>query len=257
MNFFSIFKKNFKYLFKKKINIDEINLTNNSLDELFYYFGSDKANKISPKHQATHHNNKFGHGFTKFYENHLNKLKEKKIRILEIGSLKGASAAAFAKYFPQAEIYCIDINLRNFVYSSDKIKVFGMNSSNPKMMKNFLTKIKFSQFKKGFDVIIDDGSHILSDQLKALNFFYRNLSESGFYIIEDYKFPNYFKHLNDVNDFTINEIINKINKKETFNSMLVNNEVIKDLLNSTKKIYQYRGNSSESDIVFFEKKTIS
>jgi hypothetical protein len=254
VNFFSIFKRNFIFLFKKKIDIDKIKIDNNSLDKLFLYFGSDKANKISKKHQSTHRNHKLGHGFTKFYEKHLNKFKKQKIRILEIGSLQGASAAAFAKYFPKAEIYCIDINLRNFEYSSNRISVFGMDSSNPKMIKNFLVKIKFDQFKKGFDVIIDDGSHILSDQLKALNFFYKHVSNKGFYIIEDYKFSNYFKHLKDVNDLTINEVIHKINKKNFFHSPLIDKEVLKDLFRSVKNIYKHKGNSAKSDIVFFEKK---
>ena len=138
MNFFSIFKRNLIFLLKKKIDIDKLDIPYNSIDELFFYFGSDKAYEISLKHQTTHRNHKFGHGFSKFYERHLTKFKKKKIKILEIGSLQGASAAAFVKYFPHAEIYCIDINLRNFKYSSDKINVFGMNSSNSKMMKEHL-----------------------------------------------------------------------------------------------------------------------
>lgn len=257
MNFFSIFKRNLIFLLKKKIDIDKLDIPYNSIDELFFYFGSDKAYEISLKHQTTHRNHKFGHGFSKFYERHLTKFKKKKIKILEIGSLQGASAAAFVKYFPHAEIYCIDINLRNFKYSSDKINVFGMNSSNSKMMKSFLSKIQFDQFNKGFDIIIDDGSHILSDQLKALNFFYKNLSRGGFYIIEDYKFPNYYKHLNDVDDLTISEVISNIQNKKTFNSTIINKEVVEYILISIKDIFEYKGRSSESDIVFFEKKIIS
>ena len=93
MNFFSLFKRNFIYKFKKKIQIDKDGINNISLDDLFQYYGSDKANQFKIA-------NRQGHGYSKFYSTHLHDLKEKKINILEIGSFAGASAAAFAKYFP-------------------------------------------------------------------------------------------------------------------------------------------------------------
>ena len=62
MNFLSLYKRNLIYKFKKKIQIDRDDFESNSLDTLFNYYGSDKANifKIS---------NKIGHGYSKFYEN--------------------------------------------------------------------------------------------------------------------------------------------------------------------------------------------
>ena len=76
----------------------------------------------------------------------------------------------------------------------------------------FIKKINHKETFEHFDVIIDDGSHKLSDQLNALNHFYEYLVGGGFYVIEDYKFPDYFKHLKDVNDIKINEIILFIKK---------------------------------------------
>ena len=247
MNFLSLFKRNLLYKFKKKINIDFDDIGDNSLDNLFSYYNTDKANFINNGKDR-------GHGYAKFYETHLNKFKYQKINILEIGSFSGASAAAFIKFFPNADIYCLDINLLNFKYSSKKIHVYGMNSSDKKMMLNFLAKINFFKSIKNFDIIIDDGSHILSDQLKALNFFYRYVGSEGFYIIEDYKFPKYFNHLNDVNDIKINELIEKINKKEIINSKLISQDTLKDIAANTKNIYEHKGNTEISDVAFFEKK---
>jgi hypothetical protein len=250
LNFFSLFKRNFLYHFKRKINIDLKDIKETSLDDLFSYYDTDKANVISSKKEP-------GHGFSKFYETHLNSFKDKKIKILEIGSYSGAAAAAFVKYFPNSEIYCLDINLRNFKYSSKKIHAFGMDVSNQKMMLKFLTKINFFDSIKFFDVVIDDGSHIQSDQLKALNFFYKYVADNGFYIIEDYKFSNYFEHLNDVDDLKIDELIKKINNKDSINSKLLSSNTIFDLSKNNKNIFEYKGNLEHSDIVFFEKKIIS
>ena len=93
MNFFSLFKRNLIYKLKKKVSIDTDQINFENLDNLFHYYGSDKANFFKLT-------NKAGHGFSKFYEKKLEKYKEKKINILEIGSYAGASAAAFAKYLP-------------------------------------------------------------------------------------------------------------------------------------------------------------
>ncbi len=245
MNFLSLLKRNFLFRLKSKINIDKDNISNNSsLDSLFSNYKTDKAEIID---------NNQTHGFSKFYEKHLKHLKKENLNILEIGSYSGSSAAAFVKYFPNSKIYCLDVNLLNFKYSSKKIFPFGIDSSNKKMLKSFLKKIDFFEKIKFFDFIIDDGSHILSDQLFSLNFFYKYVKSKGFYIIEDYKFSEYFDHCNDVSDINIQELIDNLNNKNLFLSNIIENETITNINKSLKKIYTYKGNTKISDIAFFEK----
>tara|TARA_Y100000741_G_scaffold363798_1_gene352911 strand:+ start:32 stop:802 length:771 start_codon:yes stop_codon:yes gene_type:complete len=249
LNFLSLFKRNLIYKLKKKINIDlQDDIDNSSLDELFKFYNTDKANSVD-------NGTKQGHGFAKFYEKNLNQFKDKKeINILEIGSFSGASAAAFSKYFLNSQIYCLDINIRNFKFYSKRIHVFGMDSSNYKMMTTFLNKINFFKKINTFDIIIDDGSHILSDQLLALNFFYKFIGKSGFYIVEDYKLLDHFNHLKDVNDISIEELANNVRDKKTFTSKIISDDTINDILQNNKNIYEYKGNTEKSDIIFFEKK---
>ena len=106
------------------------------------------------------------------------------------------------------------------------------------MVSKFIKKLDLEETSKYFDIIIDDGSHKQSDQLKALNHFYQYLVDGGFYVIEDYKFPDYFKHLNDINDIKINELADNILEKKSFSSSLVSNQVIDLLLNTCKNIYK-------------------
>ena len=246
MNFLSLLKRSLIYKLKKKTNVDLDGIEYSSLDKLFSHYGTDKSEYSKDKKNKTH-------GFSKYYEKHLSFLKEKKIKILEIGSFSGASAAAFSKYFSNCEIYCLDINISNFKYYSKKINVFGLNSSNPKMVSKFLKKINLKETFKYFDIIIDDGSHKNSDQLNTLNHFYQYLVDGGFYVIEDYKFSDYFKHLNDVDDIKIDELADHVLKKKRFSSSLVSSQVIDLLLNTNKNVYKYKGNTDISDIVFFEK----
>ena len=245
LNFFSLFKRNLLFKLKKKINIDSRdNFKNSSLDFLFNHYNTDKGSVF---------NKNLGSGFTKFYEKHLNKFKNDNINILEIGSFSGASAAAFVKYFPNSKIYCLDINLRNFIYESKRIFPFGIDSANKKMLLNFLKKIDFFDKINYFDVIIDDGSHMLSDQLFSLNFFYRYVKKKGFYIIEDYCFPEYFERNNDVEDYKVSEIISFINNRADFSSKIITDKTITEINTTIKNIYFYKGNTHLSDIVFFEK----
>ena len=80
--------------------------------------------------------------------------------MLEIGTWEGASTASFSLYFPKSFIYGIDRNYR-FKYQSKNIKFLNCN------IKTFRFKGKFEkQFRnKKFEVIIDDGSHLLNDMI--------------------------------------------------------------------------------------------
>ena len=121
------------------------------------------------------------------------------------------------------------------------------------MLLDFLNKIDFFKKIKFFDIIIDDGSHMLSDQLFSLNYFYRYVKKNGFYIIEDYCFPEYFERNNNIKDYKISEIINFINNRKNFSSTTIREETVNEIKLTIKKIYSYKGNTHLSDIAFFEK----
>ncbi len=247
MNFLSLFKRNLIFKFKKKINIDQDYFENNaSFEKLFSHYKTDKAKFFE-------FNNINGHGFSDFYEKHFSNLKHNKLNILEIGSFSGASAAAFAKYFQNANIYCLDVNLRNFKFKSKQIFPYGVDVTNHKMIEKFLDKIEFKKNISFFDIIIDDGSHILSHQLKALNFFFKLVKKGGYYVIEDYKFPEYFKHLNDVSELSIGEMIKNIKKNKSFKTNLINKDTFDLLKKNSLNISEHKGRKDISDIMFIEK----
>ena len=247
MNFFSIFKRNLIYKFKKKISIDIDNIKFNTLDDLFYHYGSDKANIFKL-------NNKPGHGFSKYYEKNFEKFKNKKINILEIGSYAGGSAAAFVKYFSNINIFCFDINISNFKYKSKNIHVFGIDINNEKKINKILKGIFLQYNFDGFDFIIDDGSHTLSDILIGLKFFFQYVKRNGIYIIEDFKHPNYYTNNKNINHIFIDKLLDNLqNKKISISSVLTKNNQI-DLINQIEKIECYKGNLDDSDIAFINKK---
>ena len=248
MNFLSLFKRNLIYKFKKKISIKNDFLNNKkNLDELLFFYGSDKAEIFRLKNEE-------GHGFSKFYKKYLSELNNEQINILEIGSYAGASAAAFSKYIPNSKVFCFDVNITNFKYSSDKIFVYGLDIKNEYKVSKILKQIfKKNKFEK-FDLIIDDGSHLLSDMLFSFNFFLKHVKKNRFYIIEDFKHPNYYKYNKDTNEILIDNLLKIIPKKEYFHSKIMNKKDQEFIFNEVKKIDIYKGNLKDSDICFITKK---
>ncbi len=246
MNFLSLFKRKLIYKFKQKISIDNDKVTTTSLDELFNSYGSDKADFFKL-------NNSQGHGFSKFYSKHLEHLKNKEIYILEIGSYAGASAAAFSKYFPQSKIFCLDINISNFKYASKKIKVYGVDIKNEKQNLEIFNNI-FSKYNiNSFDIIIDDGSHNLSDILFSFRFFFQYLKKEGTYILEDYLHPNYYERHRDVNEILVDQFIKNLKNKKLFQSKIITEKDQIYFMKNIKSIDCYKGNLRDSDIAFIRK----
>ena len=246
MNFFSIFKRDLIYRFKKKILIDSDNINFNSLDELFHHYGSDKGENFKLS-------DKTGHGYSKFYEEKFKKYTNDKINILEIGSYAGASAAAFVKYLPNVNIFCFDINISNFKYKSKKIHVFGVDIKNEKKIEKTLKNIFLQHKFDKFDIIIDDGSHFLNEILIGLKFFFKFVKSKGLYIIEDFKLPNYYKYNNNINHIFVDEFLRNLTNKKFFSSSIFSQEEQSNLIASIEKIENFKGNLKESDISFISK----
>jgi predicted O-methyltransferase YrrM len=246
LNFLSLLKRKIIYNLKKKINIDKDFYNSKNLDQLFFHYGSDKSYKFK-------NTNKSGHGYSKFYEKYLKKLRNKKINILEIGSYSGASAVAFKKYFSKANVYCFDINISNFRYYSKDIKVFGLDINNKISIDKILKKLTKGKKLEYFDLIIDDGSHNLSDILFAFKYLFKYLRKDGFYIIEDYMLPNKYKHNRDVEDILVNNMLRYLIKNKTFSSNILSKKDQIFFHKKIKKIYLEKGRLKESNICFIKR----
>ena len=246
MNFFSLFKRKIIYNFKNKILIDSDKVDYKTLDDLFHFYGSDKANIFKK-------NNSNGHAYSKFYEKKLENYKNQKINILEIGSYAGASAASFVKFLPGSKVFCFDINISNFEFKSENIFVFGVDINNEKRIKKILNKI-FTDYRfEKFDLVVDDGSHNLKDILIAFKLFFKILKKESLYIIEDFKHPNYYEYNNNLEHIFVNEFLDNIARKKISPSCIYNEKEQKDLMVSIKKVENFKGNLKDSDICFITK----
>ena len=250
----SFYYKKFIFQIKKKIDLDKIQNDGKSLNELFNHFGTDKGTGVKNPYNKKSEEI-FGHGFAQFYEKHFNNFKNEKINFFEIGTWEGASLASFSKYFNNANLYGLDRNFK-FKYKSKRINFYYCDTTNKKDLKKISNKIG----KKKFQVIIDDGSHLLNDIIHNLKFFLDFVDNKGYYVIEDYNHPEYYSHLNNSSgdELLIKDIIIKIKNKEFFDSKILNKNDQTKLFESIKEINVHKGimidgGKNVSDIVFFKK----
>ena len=243
------------FKFKRKINLDLKKLDLVSLNELFNYFETDKGSAVvNPYSKNNASTDLVGHGYAKFYEFHFHYFKNKEIKLLEIGTWKGASVASFYHYFNKAIIFCLDRNYK-FQFRSNRINFFYCDTRNKNDIKQF-EDLLIRKKSETLDVIIDDASHKYSDILNNFKNFFKKVKPGGFYVIEDFNHYKYYPHLNDSpsNSLEIEEIFKFLNNKQIFKSDNLNNDFQHYCFNSIAEITIHKGIQDDSYIAFIKKK---
>ena len=245
------------FKFKRKIDLDLKKLDFVSLNELFNHFKTDKGSSVNNPYSKNIDNARkslIGHGYAKFYEFHFNHFKNKEIKLLEIGTWKGASIASFYYYFNKAIIFCLDRNYK-FQFRSNRINFFYCDTRNSNDIKKF-EDLLISKKSETLDVIIDDASHIYSDILSNFKNFFKKVKSGGFYVIEDFNHYKYYLHLNDSSSdsLEIEEIFQLLNSKQVFESDNLDKNFQHYCFNNIAEITTHKGIQDNSYIAFIKKK---
>jgi hypothetical protein len=108
---------------------------------------------------------------------------EKKIVLLELGVHKGGSLLLWRDYFPLGTIVGIDISLPEEFKPTERIHIYEGSQADPKFLSHVANEIA----PDGFDIIIDDASHV-GDLTKIAfwHLFDNHLKPNGLYVIEDW-----------------------------------------------------------------------
>lgn len=114
------------------------------------------------------------HSYIEYYEELFRPLQNEPITLLEIGVYKGASLRMWADYFTKGSIVGVDIRPPQKIIHS-RIKVFQLDA----------TEVTVAGCVGELDIVIDDGSHELHDQLGAFAHLWPKVKPGGLYIIED------------------------------------------------------------------------
>lgn len=108
---------------------------------------------------------------------------DKKITLLELGVYKGGSLRLWRDYFQKATIVGIDCRLPANTDFGDRIVLYQGYQQNV----TFLSDVSNQVASDGFDIIIDDASHIgYLTKISFWHLFDNHLKPGGLYVIEDW-----------------------------------------------------------------------
>lgn len=153
------------------------------------------------------------HTYHDMYERYLPSLRNRRIKLLEIGGLgctlangPGPSYYTWLEYFPYAELYFLEPDAECVDKWRDKIKgakvVVSGDQADASFLDGFLGSLGFDSDGSSsaaaalgdthhhaeafqFDVIIDDGGHMMDQQMVSLQTLWKAVKPGGTYFVED------------------------------------------------------------------------
>jgi hypothetical protein len=117
------------------------------------------------------------------YERYFGPLRDSDIRLLELGIKDGGSLLMWRDYFPSGVIAGLDINPAAVDDSTGRVRTF----QGPQQDAEVLDRAAAECTSDGFDIIIDDCSHIGVLARESFRHLFNNqLKSGGWYVIEDW-----------------------------------------------------------------------
>ena len=120
------------------------------------------------------------HHYLPIYDRYFKPLKNRPLRMLEIGVSEGGSLTMWRKYFgPEAVLFGIDINPNCAKHNGKDAQVRIGSQDDPDFLRAVIAEMG------GVDLILDDGSHFSKHMNASLNILFPLLSDGGLYVVED------------------------------------------------------------------------
>jgi len=134
---------------------------------------------VGHKHGSDKEYHRFaGVDYMKVYQRYFFDLREAVRNVLELGVYHGASLKTWRDYFPNAEIWGVDINPETPRDHGERIHVIIGSQTDA---------VALDQVAPGLhlDIVIDDGSHVVDHMVESLRLLWPRVAQRGFYVIED------------------------------------------------------------------------
>lgn len=116
------------------------------------------------------------------YDSLFSPLRDRPVRLLEIGVQNGGSLEIWAKYFAAGQVLLgcdIDPKCAGLAYDDPRIAVVIGDATAPE------TAAQVAERCPAFDIVIDDGSHASRHVIQAFVRYFPRLADGGLYVVED------------------------------------------------------------------------
>jgi SAM-dependent methyltransferase len=114
------------------------------------------------------------------YERHFRDFVYKPVTFIEIGCGRGGSLQMWKRYFgPHARIVGIDILPECKEFEEDQIEIRIGAQQDRQFLENVIAEFGAP------DIVLDDGSHVMSHVIASFQFLYPRVAKNGVYMVED------------------------------------------------------------------------
>jgi SAM-dependent methyltransferase len=152
------------------------------------------------------------HNYTPFYYSIFKGLREKNVRIFELGlgtnnvdipsnmginGIPGASLYGWSEFFPNSHIFGADIDTE-ILFNTDRIKTFYCDQTNPEIIQKMWNE---PILQENFDIIIEDGLHTFNANVCFFENSIHKLKPNGHYIIEDINYIDKYLFMNKIREW--------------------------------------------------------
>jgi len=199
------------------------------------------------------------HRYTSFYDEVLSPIKNDKLKFVEIGVWFGESIKMWRDYLPNSTIYALDYVESNatskhskgpglkHAYNLDRVTPCIVDQSSRSDIARFV-----ELYGNSFDVILDDGGHLMNQQQISFGTFFPHVSPGGMYILED--LHTSLDHSKNFETSTI-EVIRSLDKNNTVGvtAIYMTEEEIQYIEENVESVHLFSGNGSSWTSVIMKK----
>lgn len=132
----------------------------------------DLGNKYQPS--------KRNHNYLVYYWMHFRDIRLRVQKVLEIGVQTDRCLKMWEEFFPNATIFGVDIDPACQAFEGGRRRIMIGDQGSREFCQQII-----ADSGGQFDIIIDDGSHIVEHQLNTFNWMFPSLNQHGIYVIED------------------------------------------------------------------------
>lgn len=138
-----------------------------------------------------------GHTYSTLYDQWFAPYRDRPVEVLEVGvaAFGGGCLLALAAYFPKGRVTGVDIDLGPLVAevrNHPRVHLIEADAYDPAWLNQL--------DRPAYDLVIDDASHEIADQVKLLRMLRPYLSRGGFYVVEDVVSEHWLPHLRTLPD---------------------------------------------------------
>lgn len=139
------------------------------MNDLERYFSENKGILI----------HKWKHYF-EIYDLHFSRFRGTDVHVVEFGVSQGGSLRMWKDYFgPNARIFGVDVNPHCEKLEEEQIKIFIGDQEDREFLKSLAEKLP------RIDILIDDGGHIMQQQINTFEELFYKMEKNGVYLCED------------------------------------------------------------------------